>query len=142
MTGPKATQCTADAEDNIRNWGPFRCNANDTLVAVNHTHPTEVGQPVYGCRDVITQGGDTLRFERWPGDTTNGGFPAPLKEDEWGNGGGSPGDWDDLQGMIDGYVINAIGEVWMLRKEVSTDPVNRLNNLTYYVYYRHSVCDW
>jgi hypothetical protein len=141
-----ATECRI--EPHLADFQSYKRNQADSLVGVVHTHPTAAGQAVYGCPDRLIPDPsgtvDTLRYERWPGDTINGRQPAPIAGEQRAAGGGSPPDWEMLQGLVNGYVVNADGEVWQLPTSVQTDPVQRVSNMkfTQYIHNMLAACDW
>jgi hypothetical protein len=126
-------------------------SSQDVLVAMVHTHPTVTGKKVYGCPpDPET----SLPRQRGPWDTS-----TPFvgkKEADSTNGGGSIPDWSALRDHpanqvpypqvppVDGYVINADGEVWHLTSLDAFRPSDQKNNRRVYRYKGNSnpSCNW
>jgi hypothetical protein len=87
-------------------------NPGDALVAHGHSHPTDVGDAVYGCPDGANLLGSTTKYQRYPGEP---GRSKATKGSDIDWGGGSESDWIqvDTRGQSE-YVFNNKGEVWHL----------------------------
>lgn len=84
----------------------------DSIVAFAHTHPSMPRDTVYGNCDGKDAFGNTVRVQRYPGDSL--GVLATKGADST-NGGGSEGDWSfAAQGIVDVYTMNKAGEIWRL----------------------------
>ncbi|MBX6332931.1 MAG: hypothetical protein IRY91_13875 [Gemmatimonadaceae bacterium] len=94
-------------------------SVGDVAIVTFHTHPSNDGDPVYGCPpDTLANG----RVVRWA-QRRNDGLRAPRANSS-GNGGGSDQDWSVVRSSaIDGYTISKDGHVYMLPHDTTQVPV-------------------
>lgn len=115
-------------------------NPADSVVAHAHSHPTLNGLPVYGCPPTAVGPGAQMLLSRGPWDTSR---PIPRKDPDINTGGGSLyGDWVQVMGTRDEYVMNANGEVWNLPSYLSF-PEQAGNRKFWKISGNsNSTCDW
>jgi hypothetical protein len=113
---PNATECHYDFVDSMFTRRP---DSLAVAIASYHTHPTDDGKPIYGCKP--TRRG-TPQAQRL-GD----GLPVPLAApNDSAAGGGSPGDWASTVSGQPAYTILKNGRVYRLDPNVP--PADRGKN--------------
>jgi hypothetical protein len=122
-----STECRLERSGMVTRHSP-----DDVKVADVHTEPTEKGWFMYGC------GPDYFTHElakRGPWDSTRTRLPRRGNVEL--TGGGSLADWIAVRDLpenagpiplVDGYVLNADGQIWKLPKEKLRDDTQWLSN--------------
>jgi hypothetical protein len=133
-----ATECSV-----TRSSMDTRRSPDDVKVGIAHSHPTVNGDVIYGCPP--DEYG--VRPQRYPGDSG----PIATKVPDATSGGGSVADWIAVAAAnsgngqaIDGYVINADGEVWKLPASLIFTPSLEASNnkMTKYKGNSNPSCNW
>jgi hypothetical protein len=110
---PGATECHFDPLK-ISQTPP--AGETGMLVGIYHTHPSALGEDVYGCT------GKGVKQAQTKGD----GLPVPTAAPDT-NGGGSDADWDGTFGFAS-YTINKDGSIWKLDGSVAKKDRSKNTN--------------
>jgi hypothetical protein len=139
------TQMLSNECIGMRSSMDTRRSPDDVKVGDVHTHPTGQLLPVYGC----PRSADGKDYQLGPWDTLSGRKVRPKRPDRE-FGGGSEQDWRRLMGLrengrqVDGYLLNADGEVWKLPTELMYPgaPIESNTNVWRWSLNRDPKCNW